>query len=467
MKKNFYLHIVSLFLLFSTSCSGDDTNNVSPVLEGMSPENFPVLDGSDSTEPLRDILMCRIFGFQYKWERYSPFLQDPTRAKQEVRPVYACSDSQRALIEKKMQKSNTHQSYMNLIDGKVELVIAARAASRDENKYARDNNVALIEKPIAKDALTFMVNNSNPIECLSVEQIRKIYTGDITNWQEVGGEDMLITPYVRNRNSGSQEKFETMVMDGLEIKKFPEWHMGTAMETPYFQIENDRSGIAFTPYYYYSVIVGYGSTKAIGIEGVSMIKENIYNDTYPYVTNIYASIRADIDKSSTAYKIFEFLTSDKGQSVVEESGYIPLHKSSTGISKQTNDGKIEVSYLHGNIAVKCDECLQKIQVFDLNGTKVFSKSVNDKFIKIHHHLSGVFVISLFFDNGSSYIKNLKSATYRVSWEFTCKTTKILLLYIFLGHNRNVVNTKFPYPIKRLEVIRRFNQKSMAFNQSLS
>ena len=197
-----------------------------------------------------------------------------------------------------------------------------------------------------------------------------------------------------------------MVMDGLELNKFPEWHMGTAMETPYFQIENDRSGIAFTPYYYYSVIVGYGSTKAIGIEGVSMIKENIYNDTYPYVTNIYASIRADIDKSSTAYKIFEFLTSDKGQSVVEESGYIPLHKSSTGISKQTNDGKIEVSYLHGNIAVKCDECLQKIQVFDLNGTKVFSKSVNDKFIKIHHHLSGVFVISLFFDNGSSYIKKI-------------------------------------------------------------
>lgn len=64
-------------------------------------------------------------------------------------------------------------------------------------------------------------------------------------------------------------------------------------------------------------------------------------------------------------------------------------------------------------------------------------------------------------------ENLKSATYRVSWEFTCKTTKILLLYIFLGHNRNVVNTKFPYPIKRLEVIRWFNQKSMVFNQSLS
>ena len=82
--------------------------------------------------------------------------------------------------------------------------------------------------------------------------------------------------------------------------------------------------------------------------------------------------------------------------------------------------------------------------------------------KISTHFGNLFHVG---EKLTMYI--LKSATYRVSWEFTCKTTKILLLYIFLGHNRNVVNTKFPYPIKRLEVIRRFNQKSMAFNQSLS
>ena len=86
-----------------------------------------------------------------------------------------------------------------------------------------------------------------------------------------------------------------------------------------------------------------------------------------------------------------------------------------------------------------------------------SNDTTSKFvIKVCNHL---FTLNFYI--------TLKSATYRVSWEFTCKTTKILLLYIFLGHNRNVVNTKFPYPIKRLEVIRRFNQKSMAFNQSLS
>lgn len=137
-----------------------------------------------------------------------------------------------------------------------------------------------------------------------------------------------------------------------------------------------------------------------------MTKENIYNDTYPYVTNIYASVRADIDKNSTAYKIFEFLTSDKGQSVVEESGYIPLLKSSTGISKQTNGGKIKVSYSHDNIVVKSDECLRKIKVFDLKGTEIISKNINDKIIKIHHNLCGVFVISLTFNDGSFYVKKI-------------------------------------------------------------
>ena len=69
------------------------------------------------------------------------------------------------------------------------------------------------------------------------------------------------------------------------------------------------------------------------------------------------------------------------------------------------------------------------------------------------------LLQVFHNPYKSYHLYLKSATYRVSWEFTCKTTKILLLYIFLGHNRNVVNTKFPYPIKRLEVIRGLTRKA--------
>ena len=110
------------------------------------------------------------------------------------------------------------KSFLNLIDGRVELIITARSISRDERVYANEKGVALTEKPIAKDALAFLVNPANPVNNLTTAQIQGIYTGAITNWKEVGGLDAEIVPYVRNSNSGSQEKFETTIMAGLTIK---------------------------------------------------------------------------------------------------------------------------------------------------------------------------------------------------------------------------------------------------------
>ena len=95
------------------------------------------------------------------------------------------------------------------------------------------------------------------------------------------------------------------------------------------------------------------------------------------------------------------------------------------------------------------------------------QKLRDQLWEIANKLRGNMSASDFMYFTLGFIFYLKSETYWVSWDFACKTTKILLLYIFLGHNRNVVNTKSPYPIKRLEIIRWFNQKSMVFNQSLS
>lgn len=319
--KNFILPILFIACAFMTACSNEDEPpSVSP-LPNITIGNFPIIDGSDSTDPLRSLLMCKILGFEYKWHRSLVNL-----VSREIMPEYTCSESEREHLKFDcLQHSNTHQSYINLIDDQVELVIAARSISRDEKVYADEKGVKLIEKPIAKDALTFMVNPSNPISNLSINQIQGIYTIMITNWKEVGGKNEEINPYVRNRNSGSQEKFETMVMNGMTMPEFPELLMGATMMAPYYEIENDRQGIAFSPYYYYSVIVGNGGTKAIGINGIEMTKENIRNNTYPYTTEVYAAVRSDIDRNSTAYELFEFLTTPAGQSIVNESGYVPLN----------------------------------------------------------------------------------------------------------------------------------------------
>ena len=143
----------------------------------------------------------------------SPFVQNPEEAPNWVMPKYTGdSEKIRELRGNRLLNSNTHGSFVKLIDDKVELIITARSISRDEKEYADEKGVTLIEKPIARDALAFMVNIKNPIDNLSIEQIQGIYTRDIVNWSEVGGWDCELHPYVRNRNSGSQEKFETMVM---------------------------------------------------------------------------------------------------------------------------------------------------------------------------------------------------------------------------------------------------------------
>lgn len=323
MRLSYKVFVLSLLSTLTLSCdANDDVEQPQTGIEGISISNFPIIDGSDSTEPLRSLLMCKLLGFDYVWER-SPFVQ--YAGPKSIIPQYTCLQEEwRHLEINCLQRNNTHPSFVKLIDGDVEVIFTARSISRDEAVYAEEKGVELIEKPIAKDALAFLVHPENTVDNLSIAQIQGIYTGDITHWSEVGGPDIAITPYVRNRNSGSQEKFETMVMAGLTIKEFPELQIGIVMMSPYYQLEADESGIAYSPFYYYNVIVDNDSTKAIGVDGIPMTKENVRNNTYPYVTDVYAAVRSDIDKSSMAYKLFEYITSEEGQAIVEESGYVPL-----------------------------------------------------------------------------------------------------------------------------------------------
>ena len=113
--------------------------------------------------------------------------------------------------------SGTHDAYMNLLEGKSDVIIASRDISRNEKVSSEELGVELETAPLAIDALVFIVNPKNPVKNLTADQVRKIYTGEITNWKEVGGVNHSITPYIRNADSGSQEKMETLVMDGLKM----------------------------------------------------------------------------------------------------------------------------------------------------------------------------------------------------------------------------------------------------------
>lgn len=316
-----FLSLLSLLTLFSCN-SEEQKNEVNHNLVEVTVETLPVMDCSTSTQPLTTILSSHLLKIPYVWYLH------PVDCIKYARLDYTQSsitDSEKDVLQSKLNCSTTHGSYTNLIDKKVDLIIASRYSSRDENNDAQEKGIELIQKPIAKDAFAFIVNPKNQVRNLTIEQIQKIYTGEITNWKEVGGKDAEIKAYIRDANSGSQEKMETMVMAGLTMIHGDEL-VTHGMAGPYYQIRYVEEGIAYTPFYYYNIMASDWKdwAAAIGINGVELNDANIINGSYPYVSEIYAAIRADEPEKSMARILFDFLTTSAACPIISESGYIPL-----------------------------------------------------------------------------------------------------------------------------------------------
>ena len=322
MNRFFLITIFALSaLLIYTGCDKNDVDFDylrSSIIDGLTVGNYPKVDGSTSTEPLSAVIFCKLFGISYKW------VPDEYWNLQRIEPNLNKRDTDK--FWNLTKSSATHQSYINLIDKEVDIILNARSISSDEKVYADAAGISLIETPIASDALIFIVNPNNPVTSLTSEQIQDIYTGKITNWKEVGGNDIEIKPYVRNANSGSQELMEALVMKDSDVTEFPVnnyelivFNMTGAVDVVFQEV----NAICYTVYYYKENIATGFNVKSVTVDGVYPDKETISNKSYPYVAPVYAVIRSDLDKLSMAYKLYEWIQTEGGEQTISESGYIP------------------------------------------------------------------------------------------------------------------------------------------------
>ena len=296
-------------------------------LKGIKLEDWPLTDCSTSTKPARDLVAYKLLGVPYKleqdWLGGRVYVINPDLYSEKA--PFTLNDYQ-----SKNLCSGTHDAYMNLIEGKTDVIIASRDISRNEKASAAELGVELETTPLAIDALVFIVNPKNPVKNLTSDQVRKIYTGEIVNWKEVGGVDHAITPYIRNADSGSQEKMETLVMEGLKmIDGTEETYMyeiiGSQMASPYLQLEIDEYGIGYTPFFYCTAMVrDLMRVDMLSIDGVMPGKETLRNSKYPFVSSIYAAVRKTEDHEGMAYKLYQFLFTKKGADMIDESGYIAI-----------------------------------------------------------------------------------------------------------------------------------------------
>lgn len=310
--KNLLIVIITALLI--TGCQKEEEGNQFRIKE-ISMENYPRVDCSTSTQLLQKLIACKLLGIGYEWREDMLF-----GGWYDVHINFDDLPGSRDFFNN-LKVSTTHGAFMNLIDGEVDLIVTSRSISRDEKKYADEQNVTLFETPIALDGFIFITHRDNPVKSLTQKQIQDIYMGNIKNWKEVGGKDLAITPYIREPNSGSQEKMETLVMKGLEM---PKWDYITlaGMSGPFAQLRADEGGICFSLYYYNRIFMEPDLVSQLAIDNIKPEQKNIRNKTYPYTTEVFTAIRSDTDKNSMAYKLYQMLGSGNAKKIIEESGYV-------------------------------------------------------------------------------------------------------------------------------------------------
>jgi phosphate transport system substrate-binding protein len=301
-----------------TSCDKNEPDFFSGI-DNISFENYPKVDGSTSARALNHMVAYKLLGVRYKWE------QDPWSSGEWGLKPYEEIDipKYQDFFENRVKTSQTHGAFMNLIDGNTDIILTHRTISPDEKAQADSKGVTLIETPIALDAFVFIVNKKNPIKSLTVSQIQKIYTEEITNWSEVGGNNASMQVFTRPRNSGSEEVFRTLVMNGLEPSDFPERSI-QLMSWVFDEVVKEENGFCYTFDNYKEKIARKGDKEVpkIAINDIFPNENTVKNQTYPFISKVYVAIRSDLNHNTMAYKLYEWLQSENAKSTIKECGFV-------------------------------------------------------------------------------------------------------------------------------------------------
>jgi len=470
--KNLLLLLITLFVF--------TIHSYSQGIEGITLENYPRMDGSTSTEPLNRIIAKNLLDINfdsivpdenykyYYWniieltihvndgegnisEIFYPRTKNPdfpyytswyhTPLYLNLEDIDLCNGcfiesidsisicesyttqkyNHENFIGTRVKSSQTHNAIINVIDDLTDISLSARKLSEDEKAYAESKGITLIETPIASDAFVFLKNKENPVTSLTIEQIQGIYTGQISNWNEVGGNNAEIIPYVRNANSGSQELMNQLVLPGFPTQTYPEDITLTIMGNVYSKLSYNIDAICYTVYYYdenvlwvpggkeyrfiaikdsksgnlemfegrynedgeiipddeYRYHYEYNTVQKLSVNGIYPQYSTIKDKTYPFIAPVYAIIRSDLDRNSMAYKVYEWLQTEEGKSAIEESGYIAYTMGGTQIPKIEKSDDALIYVTNRTINIKNTSAI--VQIFDIMGRMVAQGSGSDEY----------------------------------------------------------------------------------------
>lgn len=305
--------------------------------------------------------------------------------------------------ERFIRHDKTTRAYLNLIwDQETDLVIAYEPGE-SVKKQLKEEGDNLIIKPIGRDALVFMANQGNPVKSLTGQQVIDIYSGKIANWKEVGGSSQAIRAFQRPENSGSQNLMEKLVMKGTAMAEAPQDYVVSEMGELIEKVsayDNTGEALGYSVYYYAKNMYQKPELKFMAVDGVTPSSDTIRDGSYPYVSDFYAAVRKDEPKDSNAYRLFEWLTSDDGQALINTLGYVGIQDVKKPLP-QGFEGEEEV--FTGEIPLTKGEAIlaDGDYLYGENGIAVFDRSMN--LMKFIRHLDNQEVSPFMVWDGSSLL----------------------------------------------------------------
>ncbi len=202
-----------------------------------------------------------------------------------------------------------------LIEGKCDIANMSRFMKQAEFQKAIENGVLPVFHTVAMDALLVITHKDNPIDGLSIKQVRQIYSGEITNWKEVGGRDARITVIARDSKSGTQKVFNELVMQGQSTKPEFELEHNRLIQT---MVQDDPNAIG------YGGLAFANGVKPLAVDGVTPDREHIAASKYPLARPLFMVTNGYPKLGSHIQQFINFYAKPAGRLAVEEAGYVSL-----------------------------------------------------------------------------------------------------------------------------------------------
>jgi phosphate transport system substrate-binding protein len=208
-----------------------------------------------------------------------------------------------------------------LINGTTDIAESSRPMKdAEKTQLEQKRGMAVVELPVALDGLAVYVHDKNPLTELTLEQLKKIYTGTAKNWKDVGGNDERIILYGRENSSGTYAYFKEHVLENADYYPTTQTLPGTAAVIN--AVSKDIRGIGYGGIAYLKGVKALKVKKNASTTGVEPTLENVQKNIYPISRFLFWYLAGQ--PKGQIKNLTDWVLSKEGQSVVEDVGYYPL-----------------------------------------------------------------------------------------------------------------------------------------------